>query len=151
MARNLTRERVDVPLHFENIRLRRGIEATGWLAAVVLTTVGIGLAVSTGGWMVEALGVVTAGCAGVAMVGLVRCRRFETVVNRRFVSGRAGPLVNRLPLGMVEETAVRGATAWRRLYCHREVVLRGPGGVQTLVLPSRDPEALIEAIQSVES
>ena len=148
MARNLTRERVEVPLHFEDVRLRTVIEAAGWVAAVVLTTLGISVAVNADGWMVEALGVVMAGSAGVAMVGLVRCRRFEIVVNRRFVSGRAGPLVDRLPLGMVDTTATRAATAWRRLYCHREAVLRGAGGVQTLILPSRDPQALIDAVRT---
>ncbi len=148
MPHRLTLETSDIPLHFEVVRLRSVIEASGWLAAVILTTMGIGLAVDAGGWVVESLGVVTAGSAGVAIVGLVRCRRFETVVNRRFVSGRAGPLVGRLPLGMVVETAARAATSWRRLYCDREVVLHGPGGDQTLTLPSRDPEALIDAIRT---
>ncbi len=138
----------DIPLHFEGARLRPAVEGGGWLIAVVLTAGGVGLAATAGGWAVEAFGVVAAGIGGAALVGLIRCRQFETVVNRRFLRGAAGPLRGRLPVGFIEGVAVRAATSWRRLYSDREVVVETPSHVRTLVVPSRDPKALIEAIRT---
>ena len=150
MATRRTREQSEIPLHFEKMRLRTIIEAAGWLMAALLTTVGIALAVREASWSTEALGVVAAAVGGATMVGVVRCRYYETVVDRRYVTGRAGPLGDRLPVGMVAESTARPASSWRRLYADREVVLRTPGEDRELVVPSREPESLIEAIRSVD-
>ena len=141
----------DIPLHFEGVRLRPAVEGGGWLIAAVLTVGGVGLAATAGGWAAEAFGVAAAGIGGAGLVGLVRCRQFETVLNRRFLSGAAGPLRGRLPVGFIEGVAIRAATSWRRLYSDREVVVETPSHIRTLVVPSREPKALIDAIQSVES
>jgi hypothetical protein len=148
MVTRTIRDHVEVPLHFEKLHLRGTVETGVWLTAVLLTVVGIGLAVRAASWSVEALGVCLAAVGGAAMVGVVRCRSFETVVDRRYVAGRAGPLGDRLPVGMVADSRVRPAGSWRRLYAEREVVLQTSVDDRRLVVPSHEPASLIEAIES---
>ncbi len=146
MTPTLKIEKDEIPLHFEGVGLRPAITVVGWLISIVLAIVGVSLTVTAGGWIMEAAGVAAAATGGVALVGLVRCRNFETVVDRRFVSGRAGPLNNRVPVALVAAASARTATSWRRLFSHREVVLETPSHIRTVIVPSRDPEALIEAV-----
>jgi len=121
----------------------------GWVAAIVGAVGGVLLSVNAQRWAMEAIGVATAGIGGTMLVALLRCRRFETVVNRRFVETAAGPFTKRLPVGFVDRAELRSATGWRRLYADREVVLTSPTGTQPLVVPTGDPEGLTAVFQDV--
>jgi hypothetical protein len=136
----------DAPLHFEGMRLRSSVAAFGWELAGVCTVGGVGLAVAAKGALVEAVGVVLTLIGSVLLVAMLRCRRFEIVVGPRLVEAGAGPLRRRIPVGFIERSETREAGSWRRLFAETEIVFWLTARERMLVVPTRDPAALIEAV-----
>lgn len=142
-------ERADIPLHFESVPLRPPVVAVGWPAAVVGAAGGIALAVIGQDSAAELVGAVLAAAAGVAMIGLVRCRRFDVVVGRKWLQGVAGPIRNRVPVALIEELKGRPATGWRRLYSDTELAIATGRGGSELAMPTRELPALLAAVGEV--
>ncbi len=136
----------EIPLHFEGVPLRPWLEFSGWPVALGCAAAGVVTAARAAGPAVEALGVLLVAVGSVLIAALVRCRRYETVITRRLVSGGAGPLRHRVPVGFIDRLQAREASSWRRLYAARELVVEIAYGGRRFVIPSADPEELVTAI-----
>jgi len=136
----------DLPLHYEASPLRVAVGAVGWPAGIVAITAGIAAFVGAESGLGEATAavIVLIGCTMV--VALVRCRRFEVIVGQRIIELRLGLFRRRLPTGCVRETAEQPASAWRRLYAPRELVLTLSVETRPLIIPTHDPEELRAAL-----
>ena len=108
--------------------------------------VGVWCMVTRGGSVLEIVGAVLASVAAVVLLGLVRCRAFETTVGVRWIEGRTGPVRHRVPLEFVDAVTVRSSRGWRRLYGPTEVVLRLGSGAREVALASLEPDELTSAI-----
>lgn len=138
--------RDELPLHFEGLRLRPWIVLAGWplaLAAASLGTVVVGKASQP---LADAAGLLVGVLGAVLIAGLIRCRRYETVLGPSLLTIGAGPFRRRVPVGALERPEVRDAASWRRLYADRELVLEAPEHGQRFIVPSADPEALQAAL-----
>ena len=109
------------------------------------------LVAAGGSFRLEILGVLVAGCCGLALVGLLRCRRFETVLGTRMLMVAAGPIRRRVPVGYIEGLEWRSASSWRRLYSERELVMQLRVGNRPVVLPCDRPEELIAAVTASQA
>jgi len=137
----------DIPLHYESLALRPGVRAAGWAFGVAAVAGGITVMVVGQGTWVEVIGAVVAAAGGAAIAGLIRCGRFETMLGRRWLLAGAGPLRRRVAPDSVDSAITdRASTGWRRLYAGREEVLELAVHGARLVIPTRDPGALGEAL-----
>jgi hypothetical protein len=150
MARRMDLQKEDVPHHFEAVSLRPVLQLAGWPVALVSAASGVIAAARAPGPLVEASGVLLVVLGSVLIMGLIRCRRFETVVTRKLVSAGAGPLRQSVPVSFVERAEEREASSWRLLYARREVVLEIGYDARRLVVPSVDPGQLIAAVLEVQ-
>jgi len=140
-------ELTDLPQHYERVPLVSALRVIGWPAGVAGVVLGVWWMATRDGSPLEVVGAVLATLSGGVLLGLVRCRAFETTVGVRWVEGRTGPLRHRVPFELVEGVASRPAGAWRRLFGVTEVVLRLGSEGREVVLPSREPGDLVEAIE----
>ena len=141
----ITRDR-DLPLHFEASPLEAPVKVAGWAVAVLTTAAGIAAFVKAGSTVVEAVAVGLVFIGGALVVALVRCRRYEVMVGERMIELRLGPFRRTLPAGCVEEATPRPASAWRRLFAPRELVLILSVDTQPMIVPTGEPDELREAL-----
>jgi hypothetical protein len=139
-------DREEVPLHFEGLVLKPVARCVGWPGAAILAVAGVFIMVSHAGTAFELAGAPAAAGGGILMVALYRCRRFEAVAGRKWLKTRLGPFRQDLPRELIIGAAARRATGWRRLYADQEMVLDLSVGTRNPLLPSADPEAMIEAL-----
>ena len=104
--------------------------------------------VLSSGSEIEALGAVCAAIGAILLTAVIRCRRYETQIGRRWITVGAGPLTRRIMRDLVAGHNLRAATGWRRLYADDEVMLTLSVGEHRHLLPTRDPTALASALQS---
>ena len=138
----------EVPLHFEGISLKPWVLVVGWPLGLVCAVEGVVLAGRASGFAVELIGVIAAGLGGLTIVALLRCRRFEIVLGARLLTVGAGPLLRRVPVGLIDSVQERTAASWRRLYSDRELVVRLTVGDRVMVFPSNDPQEFMAAMES---
>jgi hypothetical protein len=138
----------EMPLHFEGVVVYPAIRFVGWPVGAVGIGVGTWLVATAEAFRAEILGVLLAGCCGLLLVLLIRCRRFETVLGTRMLMVGAGPFKKRVPVGYIDDLETRAATSWRRFYSDREVVLSLRVGDRPIVIPTDRPEDLVSAIQA---
>jgi len=136
----------EVPLHFEGVPLKPWVQAVGWPLGVVCAVGGVALAGRASEFGAELFGVVAAALGGVMIVALVRCRRFEIVLGARLLTVGAGPLLRRVPVGLIDRVEERAAASWRGLYSDREVAASLTVGGRVLVFPSGEPAETVSAI-----
>jgi hypothetical protein len=141
----------ELPLHFEGVGLKPAIRSLGWPFGLVGVVGGTYLVAAGEDFGLELLGVLVAGCCGLLLVGLLRCRRFETVLGTRMLMVAAGPIRKRVPVRYVEELVPRSARSWRRLYADHELVMRLRVGNRPVVVPSDRPDELIAAVKALQS
>ena len=138
--------RDELPLHFEGLRLRRWVVVAGWPLALAAAALGVVLVGISAQPLVDAIGLVVGVLGAVLIAGLVRCRRFEIMVGARVVTTTVGPLRRLVPVGQLERGEAREARSWRRLYSDYELAFDPPAPARTVILPTRDPEALQAAL-----
>jgi hypothetical protein len=141
----------EVPLHYEGISLKTWTLVVGWPLGLVSAVGGVVLAGKASGFAVELIGVIAAALGGVLIVALLRCRRFEIVLGARLLTVGAGPLLRRVPVGLIDRVEERAATSWRRLYSDRELAANLTVGDRVLVFPSDEPQEVASAIRGVRS
>jgi hypothetical protein len=142
MIRRTSLPEDEIPIHFEGMPLRISIQAFGWPLALVCAVGGVILAGRAPVFALELSGAIAAAMGGVMIVALVRCRRFEIVLGARLLTVGAGPLLRRIPVGLIDRTEERAATSWRRVYADRELVLQLRAGTREVVFPCDQPEEL---------
>ena len=147
LRRALADDDVEVPEHFEGVPLKGFVRLVGWLVGLILTVGGITLMVLAAGPAIEAFGAVCAAIGCIALAAVIRCRRFETQIGRRWITIGAGPLTRRIKTDLVAGHKLRAATGWRRLYADHEVVLTLSVGEHEHLVPTRDPEELSNALK----
>ena len=130
--------------------LKVWVQLVGWPLGLACAVGGVGLAGKASAFAVELIGVVVAAASGILLVALVRCRRFEIVLGARLLTVGAGPLLRRVPVGLIERLEESSASSWRRLYSGREVVAHLTVGDRVLVFPSHDPQELLSAIAALQ-
>jgi hypothetical protein len=142
LRRALADDDVEVPDHFEGVPLKGTVRLGGWLVGLILTFGGIALMVLSAGTTIDAVGAICAAIGAIALAAVIRCRRYETQIGRRWITIGAGPLTRRIMRDLVAGHELRTATGWRRLYADDEVVLTLSVGEHQHVVPTRDPEEL---------
>ena len=145
----ITRDR-DLPLHFEGSPLEAPVKVAGWTVGVLTTAAGIAAFVKAGSTVGEAVAVGLVFIGGALVVALVRCRRYEVTVGERMIELRLGPFRRTFPAGCVEKATPRPASAWRRLYAPRELVLTLSVDTRPVTVPTGEPEELREALLGEE-
>jgi hypothetical protein len=138
----------EVPLYFEGIPLKTWALVAGWPLGLACAVGGVALAARASGFAAELSGVVAAALGSVMIVALLRCRRFEIVVGARLLTVGAGPVLRRVPVGLIDRVEDRAATSWRRLYSDRELVLGLTAGDRVMVFPSNDQQEFMAAVGS---
>lgn len=142
MIRSTSLQEDEIPLHFEGMYLRAWVKIVGWPLALACAMGGVMVAGKAPGLAVEMAGAIAAATGGVAIVALVRCRRFEIVLGERLLTVGAGPLLRRVPVGLIDRVEERIATSWRRLYADRELALDLSAGTRDIVFPCNQTEEL---------
>jgi hypothetical protein len=143
--------RDELPMHFEGLRLRPWIVLAGWPVALAAASLGALLVGTSSQPLADAAGLLVGVLGAVLIAGLIRCRRYETVLGPSLLTIGAGPFRRRLPVGVLERSEVRDAASWRRLYADRELVLEAPEYGQRIIVPSADPEALQAALEEART
>ncbi len=146
LRRALSDDDVEVPDHFEGVPLKGAVQMGGWFGGSILAALGIVLMVLSRGTVNEPLGAVGAAAGTIALVAVVRCRRFEIQIGRRWIIIGAGPLTRRIKRDLVTAYQMRPATGWRRLFADHEVVLTLRVGDYQHIAPTRNPEELQESL-----
>jgi hypothetical protein len=142
MIRKRSLQDDEIPLHFEGMYLKTWIQVIGWPFAMICVIGGVTVAGNASGFAAELSGAAAAAIGGVLIVALVRCRRFEIVLGARVLTVGAGPLLRRVPVGLIDRVAEGTATSWRRLYADGELVLRLAAGSREIVFPCQQPDEL---------
>lgn len=137
----------EVPRHFEALRLSPRLRIAGWPAAIVAAFLGVTMASLGNGGAAGVIGVALAALGAVGIAGLVRCGVFEIVVGSRLLTVGTGPFRRRIPLGLITSSDARRSRSWRRLYADAELELSLADGRGRIILPSREPRELAEALQ----
>jgi hypothetical protein len=127
----------EVPLHYEGISLKTWTLVVGWPLGLVSAVGGVVLAGKASGFAVELIGVIAAA--------------LEIVLGARLLTVGAGPLLRRVPVGLIDRVEERAATSWRRLYSDRELAANLTVGDRVLVFPSDEPQEVASAIRGVRS
>jgi len=148
MIRRTSMPEDEVPLHYEGIALKTSARAVGWPLGLACAVGGVMVAGRASGFVVEMVGVVAAALGGMTIVALLRCHRFEIVLGARLLTVGAGPLLRRVPVGLIDRVEDRAATSWRRLYSDHEVVVRLTVGDRVMIFPSNDPREFMAAMGS---
>ena len=143
-------EREEVPLLWQGCGLRRVARLVGWVGGLGFAAGGVAAMVVGGGGVAEAAGAAAAAVGGIALLGVVRCRRFEVTVSRERLEAGTGPFRRRVALGLLGPAEVGVATRWRRWYAGREVRVEVVSTGEVLRFPSDVPEELIEALGVAE-
>lgn len=151
MIRRTSLPEDDIPLHYEGVLLKRWVQVAGWPLGVACAVIGVVVAGRGSAFASEVIGVVAAAMGGILIVALLRCRRFEIVLGPRLLTVGAGPLLRRVPVGLVEGLDESTATSWRRLYSDREVAVRLTVADRFLIFPSDDPDELRTALGALQS
>jgi hypothetical protein len=139
--------RASIPEHAESLPLRGLVRALGW-ALAGLGIVGGFLAAGAGegriaAWLAPLLVVV----GGVVLAALWQCGKYDLTVGTTRIEVGTGPFKDTLATGAVESSEARPATAWRKLFAEREVVLvLSVGRWRRYPVPTRDPEGLRAAL-----
>ena len=136
----------DLPRHYEGLPLRLLLVVAGWAVGVVAATGGIAAMVLGDDTALELPGAVLAAVGAVLLAAVVRCRRVDVLVGKRWLEVRNGPRRHRVPVEWVRGAETRAASSWRRLYADHEVMVALTTGDRELVAPTREPEELVEAI-----
>lgn len=142
------RERAEIPLFCEELPLKAPVR---WAARLgVLGFVASG--VWAGAWGGEALAwlsglCLTLGSAGA--FGLWRLSTFETNVGRYGVRAGCWELAWTFPRADVTSAKAQPARSWRALFAPHEVLveLSSRAGRRRLVIPARDPQELVAALE----
>ena len=80
---------------------------------------------------------------------MTRCRTYEITVGTARLETGSGPFQQTVPVGAVESTDRRPATAWRRMFADEELVLEVSVGARVVVFPSREPAKILEALSEL--
>ena len=147
LRRALADNDVEIPDHFEGVPLKGNVRLGGWLAGLILTSGGIALMVLSEGTAIEALGAVSAASGAIVLAAVIRCRRYETQIGRRWITIGAGPLTRRIRRDLVAKHLERPATSWRKLYADHEVILTLSVGEHLHHVPTRDSEELRKSLE----
>lgn len=142
LRRALADDAIEVPEHYEGVPLKRTVQLLGWTVGLILAVGGITVMVLTAGTFIEAAGALCAAGGAITLAAVIRCRRYETQVGRRWVRIGAGPLTRRFKSDLVAVHRQRSATGWRRLYADHEVVLKLSISDDQHCVPTRDPTEL---------
>ena len=148
MIRRTSLAEDEVPLHYEGIPLKTWALVVGWPLGLACAIGGVVMAGKASAFAVELSGVLLAAVGGVVIVALLRCRRSEIVLGARLLTVGAGPLLRRVPVGLIDRVEDRAATSWRRLYSDHEVVVRLTVGDRVMIFPSNDPQEFMAAMGS---
>ena len=139
-------DREEIPIHFEGVPLKRSLKFVAWPGSLVCAVVGIAVMVVRPGWIIEVAAALCAAAGVVLLTGLIRCRRYELVVGKKWFFATLGPFKRHIPLQLVEGAFERPAESWRRLFADRELVLRVSVGSGEDPFPTRQPDELLEAL-----
>ena len=146
LRRALADDAVEVPDYFEGVPLKGAVRVVGWSGGSILASLGIVLMVLSRGTAIEVVGAVGAASGVIALVAVIRLRRFETQIGRRWITLGAGPLTRRIKRDLVTGCEMRPATGWRKLFADHEVVLTLSVGDHQHIAPTRDPEELQKSL-----
>ena len=138
-----------IPFHHESVPLRGGAVVLGWVLAVAGIGCGLSLAALARDWPAELLAPCLVVLGGLALVGVVRCRRYEVTLGSTRIDLRAGPFKRIVPSAAVESADRRPATGWRRLFGAEEMVLRVNVGSGKVAVPSRKPADVLGALAQI--
>jgi hypothetical protein len=141
----ITRDR-DLPLFFEASPIQGWVRTVGAALGAVATATGIVAFVNSVSMVAEIAAVVLIFAGGTLVLALIRCRRYEVTVGERMIELRLGPFRRTLPAGCVDEATARPASAWRRFYAPRELILGLSVETRPLVVPTHDPDELGAAL-----
>jgi hypothetical protein len=144
LARQDARE--EAPLHFEAVTLRPRLQLGAWLGGIAAALLGITMMVRLAGRPAALAGALLASAGAVAVGAVVRCRRFETIVGRRWLRWRCGPFSGDVPRGIIHGGTVGVAHAWRSLYSAHEVRVGLTSDQSGPALPSLEPESLVNEL-----
>lgn len=136
----------EVPRHYEGVPVKPWVLVIGWPLGLACAVGGVVLAGKASVFAVEMIGVIAAALGGVTIVALLRCRRFEIVLGARLLTVGAGPLLRRVPVGLIDGVEERAASSWRRLYADREVAAHLTVGDRVMIFPSNDPQEVTAAM-----
>ena len=137
---------LSLPQHHESVPLRGALRAAGWLLAVGGIAGGFLIAASWPEEAAEILGSLLVVLGGAALFAVTRCRTYEITVGTARLEMGTGPFQQTVPVGAVESTDRRPATGWRRMFADEEIKLEVSVGVRVVVLPSRRPAQILDAL-----
>ena len=137
-----------IPNHFESAPLHGAARACGATIAAAGLFSGLGFILVGQGEAAEVAGTLALVLGGLTAFFTVRCQRFETTVGSVRTEVGAGPFRIFFATGAIEHLQQRPATGWRRLFADREVLVEVGSGPGRVLVPSRRPEELIEALRS---
>ncbi len=144
LARKDNRE--EVPLHFEGHELALWARLGGWICGAATTGTGIIVMVKLAGTSADVGGALLASIGAVTLAAVIRCRRFETVIGKRWLKWRCGPFRSDVPTSLISKGASHASTGWRRLYAPREVIVDLETGQSGPTLPTADADELIHIL-----
>jgi len=139
-------ETEEVPRFYDSSELRPAFARGGWIVAAGAIAVGVWAMVGgAGSWLADT-GAVLAALGVIVVVGLIRFRRCEIIVGRRWATLQVGPVRHRLGSGQLAGADVRPARRWRRLYADRELQLDLAAHGRILRFPVCDSESLVREL-----
>lgn len=146
LRRALADDEIEVPDHYEGVPLKKAVQLSGWFVGLVLTVGGVCGMVLAAGTVFEAAGALCAAVGAIVLAGVIRCRRYETLVGRRWVTIGAGPLTRRFKRDIVAADRLCSATGWRRFYADHEVVVILSISDEEHIIPTRDPDEILNSL-----
>jgi len=121
--------------------------AVGWVLAILAVGGGIAaMVIGSGSWL-ENLGAIVGTLGAVLVALLVRFRRVEIIVGKKWLTVKTGPFRHRFPVRSLGKSAVRRASSWRRLFSPVELEVKVFDPDRTIGLPTRDQEALAAELE----
>lgn len=135
-------DREEAPLHFEGLDLISWAKYSGWIGGITAATAGIVTMVRFAGSGTDVIGALSASIGAFFLAAVIRCRRLEIIVGKRWLKWRCGPFKNDIPVNLIRGGSSRASTGWRRLYAEREITLDFGTGQEGPILPTTDPEEL---------
>ena len=140
---------LSIPHYHEWVPLRNKVRTAAWVVAAGTMVPGFAVVGVADGAAASALGQVGVVLGGLVLAGLFRCGRYEIAVGTKRTDLGPDPFRRIVPTGAVESAACRPATSWRRLFADEEVVLQMSVGAGQVAVPSREPAALVAALDEI--
>jgi hypothetical protein len=136
----------EAPHHYECVPLRSSVAILGWCLGPALACTGVTGMVLGAGSLLEVAGAAAAAASGVVIFALIRLKRFEITLGKRWLELALGPVRHRLGSDGVKVGEVRKACSWRRLYALEEIVLQLEAHGRATAVPSRRAHELEAAL-----